>query len=102
MVVQQRIGEAEEQYLTQLTESRRLEVQDGAVSVARELANKPGQKLSRRAAQRALVRYTDGALTAGEYLTLMQQRPAQQRHRSRRRTTSSCASGCGCWPATRS
>jgi hypothetical protein len=79
MVVQQRVGEAEEQYLTQLTESRRLEVQDGAVSVARELANKPGQKLSRRAAQRPLVRYTDGALTAGEYLTLMQQRPAQQR-----------------------
>jgi parvulin-like peptidyl-prolyl isomerase len=78
-VVQQRIGEAEEQYLTQLTESRRLEVQDGAVSVARELADKPTQKLSRRAAQRALVRYTDGALTAGEYLTLMRQRPAQQR-----------------------
>jgi hypothetical protein len=79
MVVQQRVGQAEEQYLTQLTEARRMEVPDGAVDIARELAGKPGTKLSRRAAQRPLVRYTDGALTAGEYLTLMQQRPAQQR-----------------------
>jgi peptidyl-prolyl cis-trans isomerase C len=79
MVVQQRVGQAEEQYLTQLTEARRMEVEDGAVDIARELAGKPGTKLSRRAAQRPLVRYTDGSLTAGEYLTLMQQRPAQQR-----------------------
>jgi peptidyl-prolyl cis-trans isomerase C len=79
MVVQQRVGQAEEQYLTQLTEARRMEVEDGAVDIARELASKPGTKLSRRAAQRPLVRYTDGSLTAGEYLTLMQQRPAQQR-----------------------
>jgi hypothetical protein len=79
MVVQQRVGQAEEQYLTQLTEARRMEVPDGAVDIARELAGKPGTKLSRRAAQRPLVRYTDGALTAGEYLSLMQQRPAQQR-----------------------
>jgi parvulin-like peptidyl-prolyl isomerase len=78
-VVQQRVGEAEEQYLTQLTETRKLEVQEGSVDIARELAQKPGSKLSRRAAQRPLVRYTDGSLTAGEFLTLMQQRPAQQR-----------------------
>lgn len=79
MVVQQRVGEAEEQYLRQLSDSRQLEVQDDAVDVARELARKPSQRLSRRAAQRALVRYSDGELTAGEYLALMQQRPAQQR-----------------------
>ena len=29
--------------------------------------------------ERKLVSYTDGALTAGEYVVLMQQRPAQQR-----------------------
>jgi parvulin-like peptidyl-prolyl isomerase len=79
MVVQQRVGQAEEQYLTQLAESRRVEVQDGAVDVARELARNPTANLSRRAAQRALVRYTGGALTAGEYLNLMRQRPAPQR-----------------------
>jgi parvulin-like peptidyl-prolyl isomerase len=79
MMVQQRMGEAEEGYLTQLTDARRLEVQDGAVEIARELAQKPSTSLSRRAAQRPLVRYTNGALTAAEYLTLMQQRPAAQR-----------------------
>jgi hypothetical protein len=79
MMVQQRIAQAEEGYLTQLTESRRMEVQEGAVEIARELARKPTTSLSRRAAQRSLVRYTDGSLTAGEYLALMRQRPAAQR-----------------------
>jgi peptidyl-prolyl cis-trans isomerase C len=77
--IQQQYAQAEETYLTQLAEGKRLEVQDGAVEVARELARKPSTNLSRRAAQRPLVRYTDGALTAGEYMILMQQRPAQQR-----------------------
>jgi parvulin-like peptidyl-prolyl isomerase len=79
MMVQQRMGQAEEGYLTQLTDARQLEVQDGAVAIARELAQKPSTNLSRRAAQRPLVRYTNGGLTAGEYLVLMQQRPAAQR-----------------------
>jgi hypothetical protein len=77
--LQQMWADAEESYLTQLTEAKRLEVQDGAVDVARELARKPSTNLSRRAAQRPLARYTNGALTAGEFVTLMQQRPAQQR-----------------------
>lgn len=79
MMVQRRIGEAEESYLTQLTEGRQLTVQEGAVDIARELAQKPSANLSRRAAQRPLVRYSDGSLTAGEYLLLMQQRPAGMR-----------------------
>lgn len=79
MMVGQRIAEAEETYLTQLTEARRVEVQEGAVEIARELARKPTTSLSRRAAQRPLVRYSDGSLTAGEYLNLMRQRPAAQR-----------------------
>jgi hypothetical protein len=78
-VVQQRYAQAEEQYLTSLTEQKELEVEDGAIEVARDLARKPSAQLGRRASQRALVRYTDGALTAGEYIRLMQQRPAQQR-----------------------
>jgi hypothetical protein len=79
MTVQQRVNQAEESYLTQLTDSRRLEVQEGATEIARELARKPTTTLSRRAAQRPLVRYSDGSLTAGEYLNMMRQRPAQQR-----------------------
>jgi peptidyl-prolyl cis-trans isomerase C len=77
--VQNRFAQAEDQYLTQLTEGKRLEVQEGAVDVARELARRPTSQLNRRQAQRPMVRYTDGSLTAGEYLVLMQQRPAQQR-----------------------
>jgi hypothetical protein len=79
MVVQQRVGQAEETYLQQLTDTRSLEVQDGAAAAARDLARNPSQRLNRRQAQRPLVRYTNGALTAGEYLNLMRQRPAQQR-----------------------
>jgi hypothetical protein len=78
-VVQERYGAAEEQYLKSLTEGKNLEIQEGATDIAKDLSQKPGVKLGRRAASRALVRYTDGALTAGEYLQLMQQRPAQQR-----------------------
>ncbi|MBR9990308.1 MAG: peptidyl-prolyl cis-trans isomerase [Gemmatimonadetes bacterium] len=78
-VIQDRYSTAEEAYLTELTEGRRLEVQEGAVDIARDLAQKPGTQLNNRQAQRPMVRYTDGSLTAGEYLTLMQQRPPQDR-----------------------
>jgi parvulin-like peptidyl-prolyl isomerase len=78
-VIRDRYATAEESYLTQLTEGKRLEVQEGAVDVARDLAQKPGTKLTNRQAQRPMVSYTDGALTAGEYLALMQQRPPQDR-----------------------
>jgi hypothetical protein len=78
-VIQSRFAAAEDSYLTQLTEGKRLEVQEGAVDVARDLARKPGTQLNNRQAQRPMVRYTDGALTAAEYLSLMQQRPPQDR-----------------------
>lgn len=78
-VIQARYSEQEDAYLTQLTEGKRLEVEEGAVDVARDLARKPGTQLNNRQAQRAMVTYADGALTAGEYLSLMQQRPPQDR-----------------------
>lgn len=78
-VLQARYAEQEDAYLTQLTEGKRLEVEEGAVDVARDLARKPGTQLNNRQAQRAIVTYADGELTAGEYLSLMQQRPPQDR-----------------------
>ena len=78
-VIQARYSEQEDAYLTQLTEGKRLEVEEGAVDVARDLARKPGTQLNNRQGQRAMVTYADGALTAGEYLSLMQQRPPQDR-----------------------
>jgi hypothetical protein len=77
--IQRRINEAEEKYLTQLTDARKLEVEEGAVSVAKDLASKPTTSLSSRQANRVLVRYTDGGLTTSEYLALIQQRPPQDR-----------------------
>ncbi|HSJ26363.1 MAG TPA: peptidylprolyl isomerase [Longimicrobiales bacterium] len=79
MVIGERVGGAEEAYLTQLTDTRQIQVESGATAIARELASKPGSTLSRRAGQRVLVRYQGGSLTAAEYLALMQQRPAAQR-----------------------
>ncbi|NJD11756.1 MAG: hypothetical protein FIB01_15390 [Gemmatimonadetes bacterium] len=77
--VQQRVAQAEEQYLKQLTDNRKLEVQDGAVEVAKDLATKPETKLSRRAGNRALVKYEGGEVTAKEYLEIMRGRNAPQR-----------------------
>ncbi|HUF51031.1 MAG TPA: peptidylprolyl isomerase [Longimicrobiales bacterium] len=72
-------AEAEEKYLTDLTESQNVEVQEGAIDVAKDLASKPSTKLNRRQANRVLVKYAAGGLTTGEYLALIQQRPAQDR-----------------------
>jgi hypothetical protein len=78
-MVQQRYAEAEETYLSGLSNARKLEVQEGAAEVARDLARKPETRLSRRAAGRTLVEYEGGDFTAQEYLTIMRSRPAQQR-----------------------
>jgi hypothetical protein len=78
-MVQKRYTESEETYLTQLTNQKQLEVEEGAVEVARELAGKPETQLGKRAAERALVRYQNGEFTAAEYLAIMRTRPAQQR-----------------------
>jgi hypothetical protein len=78
-VVQQRYAQAEEQYVRSLTDSMKLKVEEDAIQVARDLARKPSQELSARAAQRPLARYSNGALTASEWVKVMRQRPPQQR-----------------------
>lgn len=78
-MVQQRVAEAEEAYLKRLTDENQVEVQEGAVEVAKDLATKPESKLSRRASNRALVTYKGGDVTAREYLDIMRGRTAPQR-----------------------
>ena len=78
-MVQKRYTEAEETYLTQLSNQKQLEVEEGAIEVARDLARKPETQLGRRAADRAMVQYQGGEFTAAEYLAIMRTRPAQQR-----------------------
>jgi hypothetical protein len=78
-VVMQRQVEAEERYVTGLTDPLNISVDEGAFDVARELAQKPNTRLSRRAAGRALVSYRGGAFTAGEYLALIRRSAPRER-----------------------
>jgi peptidyl-prolyl cis-trans isomerase C len=71
--------DAEKAYLDKLMADKKMVVQDGSVDIARELAKKPEQRVSRRAAGRALVKYDGGELSAKEYLAIMRSRQAEQR-----------------------
>jgi hypothetical protein len=73
--------QAEEAYIAQVTDPLGISVQDDAPEVARELARKPGTRLSGRAANRPLVSYKGGAFTAGEYLEMVRRFPPSQRSR---------------------
>jgi hypothetical protein len=59
---------AEEAYITSLTDTMTIEVQEGAAENAREMVRSPDLSLRGRAASRALVRFKDGSLTASEFL----------------------------------
>ena len=74
-------AEAEEIYVRTLTDSLNVQIADGALQVARDLAGKPGDDLNRRAAGRELVTYEGGALTAGEYQGFIRGIPSNQRSR---------------------
>jgi hypothetical protein len=76
---QQRVGEAEETYVRGLTEPMNIQVQDGAIEVAKELGRKPLTELRGRAANRALVRYQGGSFTAEEFRGVMRSWQPQQR-----------------------
>lgn len=71
--------DAEKGYLDKLMADKKMAVQDGSVDVARDLAKKPEQRIARRAASRALVKYDGGELTAKEYVAIMRSRQAEQR-----------------------
>jgi hypothetical protein len=79
--IQDRIVDAEEGYVRGLTEPMRIEVVDGAVEVARELARKPFTQLGSRAAGRILVRYQGGGLSAQEYRGVIRSWGPDQRTR---------------------
>lgn len=80
-LIEDRRAEAEEMYVRGLTDSLDVQVTDGAVEVAQDLAGKPGDDLNRRAANRELTTYAGGAFTAGEYLDFIRGLPSNQRSR---------------------
>jgi hypothetical protein len=77
--IAKRYAEAEKAYLDKLMAEKKMEVQDGSVDIARELAKKPDQRLSGRAGRRDLVKYAGGELTAKEYIAIMRSRAQEQR-----------------------
>ena len=77
--VQQRVQQAEQAYVSGLTDTMNIKVADGAYDVVRDMAKKPDMKLSGRAADRGLVNYKGGAYSAGEAMDLIRSLPTQQR-----------------------
>lgn len=77
--IQNRVQTAETQYIKTLTDTLNLKVTDGALDVVKDLSKKPDMKLSGRAADRALVTYKGGSLSAGDFMDVMRTLPAQQR-----------------------
>jgi parvulin-like peptidyl-prolyl isomerase len=78
-IQQQRVQAAESVLISSVEEGADLQVQDGAVELARRAAETPGMQLSRRAANRELVTFRGGALTMSDVATFMQSRASQFR-----------------------
>lgn len=72
----ERLQQAESLYVSGVEErAGELNVVEGAVEVARDLARSPSISLSGRAARRALVEWTSGSLDAARYLELLRLEP---------------------------
>jgi parvulin-like peptidyl-prolyl isomerase len=77
LVVTQRIRQADSTFLSTVDEEAEIEVTPEAVTVLRELAARPQEQLSGRAAGRTLVDYRGGAYTAGGLREFLQSRPVE-------------------------
>jgi hypothetical protein len=78
---QRRLQEAADAYVTGLTDTLNITLQEGAVQNAKEMARNPSMELRGRASERALVRYEGGELSAQEFLDVMRGWDAQNRTR---------------------
>jgi hypothetical protein len=77
--IEQRSSQAEQQYIEGLVEPLGVTIQEGAIENAKEIARKPAMQLRGRAANRGLVSYRGGELSASEFLDVMRGWPAPQR-----------------------
>lgn len=78
-VLMSRMQAAESTFVAGITGPLDIQLRDGAADVVRELARNPERELSRRAANRALVSWQSGELTAGEVLQVVRFFQRQQR-----------------------
>jgi len=77
-LVQKRQSDGVEGYVKQLSAAADVKVQPGAAEQVREMAKQPSAQLRGRAADRKLVTFRGGDLTAGELLTTLQGVPPEQ------------------------
>lgn len=77
--IQQRIAAAEMGYLEALEAPANVQIEEGAYSVVREMAERPAIRLSNRAAERPLVTFQGGEYTAGEFREWVQGQPPSLR-----------------------
>ena len=61
------VSQAEEAYLARVIGRAGMEPEEGAGEIARQLASRPSQRLTRRAAGRQLIRFDGGAYTAADF-----------------------------------
>ena len=76
-VVAQRVRQADSTFLADLDEEAGIEVTPAAVAVLREVAARPQERLSGRAASRTVVDYQGGKYSAGELREFLQSRPVE-------------------------
>jgi len=76
-MVAQRMVVAESTYVAGVEGPAGLTLEEGAIPIARELAQRPGDKLSGRAGDRTLVTHGKGTYTAAEFLIWLREQPDQ-------------------------
>lgn len=77
--IAQRRQESLDEYVSGLTDPAEMEVRSGATDVVRDLTRRPNARLTGRAAERELVSWEGGELTAGEFLRVIRRMQPQQR-----------------------
>ena len=77
VIVMQRVRQADSTYLANLDAEARIEVPPEAIAILRELAKRPQEALSSRAAGRTVVGYQGGAYSAGQLREFLQTRPVE-------------------------
>jgi peptidyl-prolyl cis-trans isomerase D len=74
-----RMAEAESVYVATMEGQAELRIEEGAADLVREVAREPWNRLSSRAANRALVRYAGGSVTVSDVQFFLQTRGPQYR-----------------------
>jgi hypothetical protein len=75
----QKVQEAEQSYVKNLTDSANIKVKDGAYAIVKDLGVKPETPTKGRGANRELVEFKGGSYTLGDFLQFIRRLQPQQR-----------------------